>query len=159
MGSNLNDLIIYEIFHEPQKFIQISDSSNEDEESSIFIQKILAKQLQDNNITTVIKKEKNESNLSSTLLQLITSGDIYKKVINIEYNFDKEREAEILYDENEKKKFINSKKLQLSKILNIPINQIYFNNLPEGTFNVDISISTNKSYEELIKKKKDNNKE
>ena len=159
MGSNLNDLIIYEIFHEPQKFIQISDSLNEDEESSIFIQKILAKQLQDNNITTVIKKEKNESNLSSTLLQLIISGDIYKKVINIEYNYDKEREAEILYDENEKKKFINSKKLQLSKILNIPINQIYFGNLREGTNSADVSTSINENCEELIKKIKDNDKE
>jgi len=159
MGSNLNDLIIYEIFHEPQKFIQISNSSNEDEESSLFIQKILAKHLQDNNITTVIKKEKNESNLSSTLLQLIISGDIYKKVINIEYNYDKEREAEILYDENEKKKFINSKKLQLSKILNIPINQIYFGNLREGTNSADVSTSINENCEELIKKIKDNDKE
>jgi len=56
----LKESIIYESFHEPEKFVPISEALNNDKKSSLFIQGLLAKQLQKNNITTVIKKDPNE---------------------------------------------------------------------------------------------------
>ena len=54
------------------------------------------------------------------------------------------------------KKIYNSKK---TKNWNIPINKIYFINSSKESLKADISISLNESYDELLEKIKDNNKE
>ena len=145
MGSNLKESIIYESFHEPEKFVPISEALNNDKKSSLFIQGLLAKQLQKNNITTVIKKDPNEKNISSTLLQLITSGDIFKKVYTIEYNYGSKKNAEILTNEKYKEKFISEKKLLFSQKLKIPENKIYIGNIRHGCVLLDMSTDTDAS--------------
>ena len=67
--------------------------------------------------------------------QLILSGEIFRKVISISYNYDEKKSAEICVDKDKKEKWIKSKKDLYSKLLNIPKENIEIFNIRYGTFN------------------------
>ena len=77
---------------------------------TIFIEGILAKALINNKITVSIEKEKSNEDLALTMLQLLSSGEAFQKIINITYDYGEEKNAKIIIDKIEKENFINTKK-------------------------------------------------
>ena len=72
--------------------------------------------------------------------QLILSGEIFRKVISISYNYDEKKSKEIYVHEDKKENWINSKKDLYSKLLNIPKENIDIFNIRFGSLNSKMSI-------------------
>ena len=156
LGTNIKNKIIYETYNEPDQFIPLKETEKSDPNSTLFIEGILAKALINNNITVAIEKTTKNNDLSLTLLQLISSGEVFQKVINVTYDYGEDRNIEILSNEEEKTKFINLKRKEISTTLNIPIERIELTNLRYGSIKATLII---KDYdldeEDLIKIAKD----
>ena len=94
LGTDIKNKIIYETYHNPENFIPLQEVEKSSENSPLFIKGILSKFLIKNDITVAIKrenqnKEENET-LSKTMIQLISSGEIFKKIMALSYDFDEE---------------------------------------------------------------------
>ena len=74
-----------------------------------------------NNIIVSIEKETSDEKCSLTMLQLLSSGEAFQKVIKVTYDYGDEKNAKIIADQKERENFINLKKKELSLSLNIPI--------------------------------------
>ncbi len=107
LGTDIKNKIIYETYHNPENFIPLQEVEKSSENSPLFIKGILSKFLIKNDISVAIKrenqnKEENET-LSKTMIQLISSGEIFKKIMALSYDFGEEKNANILTNEEEKK--------------------------------------------------------
>ena len=140
LGSDLKNNIIYEISKEPEKFIPLEEAVKSEENTTNFGLGVLAKILNNNGIFTAIEKQSSNDNLSSAMNQLILSGEIFRKVISISYNYDEKKSKEIYVHEDKKENWINSKKDLYSKLLNIPKENIDIFNIRFGSLNSKMSI-------------------
>lgn len=136
LGSNIKEDIIYNVYHNPDKFVSISEIENSEEGSSLFIQGALSTYLNNNDILCVIEKETENENVAHTLLQLITSGEAFRKVIKISYTYGDFEDALILSNEDEKDNFIKMKKKEYSKAFNISEQDIIIADISKGTFTI-----------------------
>ena len=98
LGTNLKNKIIYEAYNEPDKFIPLKETEKANMTETIFVEGILAKTLINNNIIVSIEKETSNKDLSLTMLQLLSSGEAFKKVLNITYDYGEKQNAKILID-------------------------------------------------------------
>ena len=87
---------------------------------TIFIEGILAKALINNKITLSIEKETSNEDLALTMLQLLSSGEAFQKIINITYDYGEEKNVKIITNKKERENFILSKRKEISLALNIP---------------------------------------
>ncbi len=87
---------------------------------TIFIEGILAKALINNKITLSIEKETSNEDLALTMLQLLSSGEAFQKIINITYDYGEEKNVKIITNKKERESFILSKRKEISLALNIP---------------------------------------
>ena len=110
LGTNLKNKIIYEAYNEPDKFIPLKETEKSNMNETTFVEGILAKILIDNKITVSIEKKTSNKDLALTMLQLLSSGEAFQKIINITYDYGEEKNAKIIIDKIEKENFINTKK-------------------------------------------------
>ena len=155
--ENVKNSIIYETFHNPDKFVKKEETENSKEGSTLFIEGALLSILGNNDITCAIEKETKSEKEAKTTLQLITSGEVFRKKISISSDYGEDRNAEILSSEEEKQKFIVQKKKQFSIAFNCPENKILITNLRSGTVHYDFIIQgrepSNKELEKIAKDK------
>ncbi len=69
---------------------------------TLFIEGILAKTLINNNIIVSIEKETSNKDLLLTMLQLLSRGEEFQKIINITYDYGKEKISKIIVNEKER---------------------------------------------------------
>ena len=120
LGTDIKNKIIYETYHNPEKYIPIKEIEKSDEKSSLFVKGILFKFLTKNNITTAIKKKNENENqdkkndlISISMIQLISSGEIFKKVLTLSYDYGEDKNAEILTNKKVQSSFIKQKKKRI----------------------------------------------
>jgi hypothetical protein len=155
-GSNIKNSIIYETYHNPEKFVEKKEVEKSKEGTTLFIEGALFSLLENNDITCAIEKETKKENEAKTTLQLITSGEIFRKKISVSSEYGEEKNAKILSSEQEKQNFISQKKKELSIVFNCPESQILITNLRSGCLKYDfIKEGREPTDEELEKIAKD----
>lgn len=113
LGTDLKNNIIYEISKEPEKFIPLEEAVKSKENTTNFCLGVLAKLLNNNGIFTAIEKQPSNDNLSSAMNQLILSGEIFRKVISISYNYDEKKVQKFVLIKIKKKSGSNQKKIYI----------------------------------------------
>ena len=102
LGTNLKNKKIYETYNEPHKFIPLKETEKADMTETIFIEGILPKTLINNQIIVSIEKETSNKDLSLTMLQLLSSGEEFQKIIKIICDYGKEKNSKIITNEKER---------------------------------------------------------
>ena len=127
----LGDITKKEIFLEkkknPEKFIETSEALKlKEEDEDLFVLGLLSNNLEEIGIETAIEKDitEDKQDAAATCLQYITSGLGLKKKYDLKFDFDEERNNELLYDKNEFEIFKKNLKKKLSKDYNIPEDKI-----------------------------------
>ena len=118
----LSDITKKEIIEEkknnPDKFIKTEEALKcHNKESSVFVMGLLAKHLENNGITTAIEKNINQNDLEegNTTLQFMVNGLGQKTRYNLHFDIGEERNEELLYNEEEQRKFIDKLKKNYQK--------------------------------------------
>ena len=153
-GTILKKEIEEDLALHPDKFVKLDEAIN-NEDKTFLPSAILAKSLNENNkILAVVEKEENKSDIYGIALQFLVNGMAYEKKLVISYDFGKEKNDLIIYDETEQKKFIENESDKLSKILNVPKEYICICNFREGSVKHDVIITQNliKDFQNELKK-------
>ena len=153
-GSNIKEAIIYNVYHNPEKFISKEEIENSEEDSSLFIQGALFSYLNNNDILCAIEKETENENVSHSTLQLITSGEAFRKVIKVSFTYGDFKDALILSDENERQNFIKMKKTEYSKAFNIAEQDIIITDIHKGSYTIKF-LGQDASKDQISQIKKD----
>jgi hypothetical protein len=157
----LSDITKKEIIEEkknnPDKFIKTEEALKCPKESSVFVMGLLAKHLENNGITTAIEKNINQNDLEegNTTLQFMVNGLGQKTRYNLHFDIGEERNEELLYNEEEQRKFIDKLKKKLSKEYKISEDDIIITNPQRGSFQLSVIFKSddfNLSKEDLLKK-------
>ena len=155
LGSTVKNSIIYQTYHHPEKFVKIEEAEKKNEGTTLFVEAALANLLGNNDITCAIEKDTTDEKSAKINLQLISSGEIFRKKITVSFEYGKEENAKILSCENEKEKYISQKKKEYSLVFNCPEDQIIITNLRSGTVHYDFIIQgrepTNNELEKIAK--------
>ena len=151
-GQKIKDNIIYETFNYPEKFIKIEEIQNAKEGSLELIEGSLAQVLSQNNITYAIEKETSDKEQAKLTLQLISSGEAFRKNLKISYTKGDENDVLLFSNENERENFIKEKKKEYSKILNIPEENVIISHMEYGSVNFWLQIKDKNLTEEDLKK-------
>ena len=121
--------------------ITINDALKlENKDKGLFALGLLAYNLENNGIKTIIELNNNNDNgnESTTNLQFISNGLIFKKKYDLHFEFGNKRNNELLTNKNEYEKFKNNLKLKLSKDYNISIDEIIVTYPYKGSFHVQL---------------------
>lgn len=139
-GTILKKEIEEDLQLHPEKFVKIEDVlKNEDED--FLPSAILAKNLADNNILAVVEKDENKSPVYDIALQFLVNGMVNEKKLVLSYDFGKDQNDLIIYDETEQTKFIEKEKDKLSQVLKVPKDYICICNFRKGSVKIDILLS------------------
>ena len=124
----------------PEKFIETSKALQlENEDSGLFALGLISQNLEEIGVETAIEKEENTQNEDSqSSLQFIANGMCEKKKYDLHFEFGKERNEELLDNEEEYKNFKENLKLKLSKDYNIPEDKIVITFPQKGSFHVQV---------------------
>ena len=139
-GTLLKKEIEEELQTNPEKFVEI-DSAIDNDDDKFLPSAVLAKSLQQNQILAVVEKDENKSPIYDIALQFLVNGMAYEKKLVISYDFGKEQNDLIIYDEDEQKKFIAEELEKLSKVLQVPKEYINICNFREGSCKFDVNIN------------------
>lgn len=148
-GTILKKEIEEELKTNPDKFVQI-DSEIKNKDSKFFPSAILAKGMEQNNILAVVEKDPNPSPIYDIALQFLVNGMVNEKKLVVSYDFGKEINDLIIYDEKEQKKFVEKELDKFSQMLGVDKRYINICNFREGSCKFDVQISQN-LVESLIK--------
>ena len=131
---------IEEAIKQPEKLNSNETStSTKDDANGMRLLGLLAQNLEEKGITTVIEKNKNNSDeLSSTSLQFLVNGLIDKPKFVFSFEFGEERNNELLNNEKEQKIFNNKLKKKLSMEYNIPEDKIIIICPEKGSYKVTV---------------------
>ena len=158
LGSTVKNSIIYQTYHHPEKFVKIEEAEKKNEGTTLFVEAALANLLGNNDITCAIEKDTTDEKSAKINLQLISSGEIFRKKITVSFEYGKEENAKILSCENEKEKYISQKKKEYSLVFNCPEDQIIITNLRSGSVKYDFMIKgrepTDYELEKIAKERK-----
>ena len=139
-GTIIKNEIEEELKNTPEKFVEI-DSAIKNEDSKFLPSAILAKNLKGKNILAVVEKESNPSPIYDIALQFLVNGMANEKKFVISYDFGKEQNDLIIYDEDEQKKFVEKELDKFSKVLQVPKECINICNFREGSCKFDVQVS------------------
>jgi len=93
----------------PEKFIPIKEAIKYDKKDPLFCLGLLAQNLEEQGIMTVIEKEEvkteEEKELSISTLDFIANGMINKTKFDLHFDFGEERNEQLLFNEYEQQKF------------------------------------------------------
>ena len=139
-GTILKKEIEEDLQLHPEKFVKI-DKVLKEEDETFLPPAILAKSLMEQNILVVVEKEENQSPIYDTALQFLVNGMANEKKLIISYDYGKEQNDLIIYDETEQKKFIEKERDKLSNVLKVPKEYISICNFREGSVKIDILVN------------------
>ena len=139
-GSITKMEILEEKRNNPDKFIKKSKALNSQKsDPNLFVLGLLSYNLEKLGIVTAIEEENyDELDASITCLQFIINGMIQKKKYDLHFELGKEREEELLNDENEYKKFKTILKRKLCKEYDIPDDKIIVTFPKKGSFRIQV---------------------
>ena len=154
----MKNKIIYETYNYPELFIPLKEAEKAEENTTLFMEGILSKLLINNKISVAIKKDyiKENEKIVLPLVQAISTGDAYKKIITITYDINEKKNPSLLIDEEVQKEFLNNKKKEYSHLLKIPEKDL--NIMKIGFKSYTIEISNYKNLKEKDKEKKEEEK-
>ena len=143
IGSIIEEKIIEEKKENPEKFIPIEEAIEQDnKQDSIFCFGLLAKNLEDHGIMTVIQKEEDkteeEKELSTCTLDFICNGMINKKKYDLHFDFGEERNEQLLLNEYEQNKFKESLKDIISQKYGICKEKLILADPKRGSFQISL---------------------
>ena len=142
-GSITKEEIKEEKKNNPEKFIETSEAlQKENDDPNLFALGLLSTNLQSMGIETAIEKSEednsDEQDAGTTCLQFIVNGLAKKKKYDLHFELGKERNEELLNDENEFEKFKNDLKRKLSKDYHISEDKIIVTFPQKGSFRVQV---------------------
>jgi hypothetical protein len=125
----------------PEKFIPIEEAIEiKDKENSLFCLGLLAQNLEDQGIMTVIEKEEvkteEEKELSIATLDYIANGMINKTKFDLHFDFGEERNEQLLLNEYEQNKFKELLKEKISKKFGISKDNLILTDPQRGSFQI-----------------------
>ena len=115
LGNEIKNSILYDIFNNNSNLLSYEGIKNVTENSVEFIQYALSSYLSNNSTVCVIEKNTSCEEEAKTTLQLIANGDIFKKLINLVYDFGMEENLEILINEEKRKHLYRKEKRGIFK--------------------------------------------
>lgn len=106
MGDIIKDAIIIEKKENPEKFVNINEAIKNEKDDNFAIS-LLAKNLENNGITTAVEKETDEENkdVAATNLQFMINGLSSKQKLDVHFDYGKKKNEQILNDPVEQKNF------------------------------------------------------
>ena len=142
IGSIINENIIEEKEKNPEKFIPINEAIKVEEENPIFCLGLLAKNLENQGIMTVIEKEEvkteEEKELSISTLDFIANGMINKTKFDLHFDFGEERNEQLLFNEYEQKRFKDLIKEKISQKFGISKEKLILADPQRGSFQISL---------------------
>ena len=142
IGSIINENILEEKEKCPEKFIPINEAIEAKKEDPIFCLGLLAKNLENQGIMTVIEKEEvkteEEKELSISTLDFITNGMINKTKFDLHFDFGEERNEQLLFNEYEQNKFKEIIKEKISKEFGISKEKLILADPQRGSFQISL---------------------
>lgn len=141
ISSIIKENIIEEKKNNPEKFIPIEEAMEiEDKKNSLFCLGLLAKNLEDQGIMTVIEKEEvkteEEKELSVATLDFIANGMINKTKFDLHFDFGEERNEQLLLNDYEQNKFKELIKEKISKRFGISKDTLILTDPQRGSFQI-----------------------
>ncbi len=119
LGTDIKNTIIHETKHNSGKFIPIKEAEQ----------------------SKTLRNKNNNDIFSISMIQLISTGKEFKKVITLSFDYDKKTNSKILKNENEQLNFIEKKKKEYSIALKINEDKILLTNIHYDPFSVDLIIN------------------
>ena len=142
MGKITKIEIQEEKMKNPENFIETKKAlESEKKEPELFVLGLLSKNLENIGVETAIQKENkisDDPDADITYLQYIINGYVNKKKYDLHFDFGKERNDEILNDENEYNKFKKRLIKKLSKDYNISEDKIIVTFPQKGSVSVQV---------------------
>ena len=146
MGTIIKDQILYDRQTNPEKYIQIKEAIKTGEKNNpLFIVGLLAQTLENEGITTAIEKEINNKNEeeTSTYLQFLVNGYATKKKYILHFDFEEERNNQLLNNKKEQELFNDKLRKTLAKEYNIKENDIIISFPQKGSYETTIIFKSN----------------
>ena len=146
MGTIIKDQILYDRQTNPEKYIPIKEAIKTGEKNNpLFIIGLLAQTLDDEGITTAIEKEINNKNEeeTSTCLQFLVNGYATKKKYILHFDFEEERNNQLLNNKKEQELFNDKLRKTLAKEYNIKENDIIISFPQKGSYETTIIFKSN----------------
>ena len=126
----------------PENFVETKKAlESEKKEPELFVLGLLSKNLENIGVETAIQKENkisDDPDADITYLQYIINGYVNKKKYDLHFDFGKERNDEILNDENEYNKFKKRLIKKLSRDYNISEDKIIVTFPQKGSVSVQV---------------------
>ena len=142
MGKITKIEIQEEKMKNPENFIETKKAlESEKKEPELFVLGLLSKNLENIGVETAIQKENkisDDPDADITYLQYIINGYVNKKKYDLHFDFGKERNDEILNDENEYNKFKKRLIKKLSRDYNISEDKIIVTFPQKGSVSVQV---------------------
>ena len=143
ISSIIKENIIEEKEKNPEKFIPIQEAiENTDKQSPLFCLGLLAKNLEDQGIMTVIEKDEGkteeEKELSITTLDYLANGMLNETKFDLHFDFGEERNEELLLNEFEQNKFKEIIKTKISERFGISKDSLILTNPQRGSFQMSL---------------------
>ena len=142
-GNEMKTKILEESEKNPDKFIKIDEAIKmEKEDPGLFSLALISKTLKDCGINVLIEKENNINECEKSL-ELLCNGMIYKKKYDFVFDFGDKTNSDILNNKEEYEKFKNKLKKKLSKMYDIPEDEIIITNPQKGSVRVQLIFQSN----------------
>ena len=159
MGTIVKEQIIEEKKLNPKKFLTIEEAvKSENKDTPLFIIGLLAKNLENQGITTAIEKESSnkDDGCATTSLQFLFNGMGTQKKFDFHFDLGSEKNEKLLNDEKEQKKFNEKLKKKLAKEYGISEDEIIVSFPQKGSYKIIVIFKSNDFYnldkEDLLKK-------
>ncbi len=142
IGNVIYENILEEKEKNPEKFIPINEAIKCKKKDPLFCLGLLAQNLEEQGIMTVIEKEEvkteEEKDLSISILDFIANGMINKTKFDLHFDFGEERNEQLLFNEYEQKKFKDLIVEKISKKFIISKENLILTNSQRGSFKISL---------------------
>ena len=142
IGNVIYENILEEKEKNPEKFIPINEAIKCKKKDPFFCLGLLAQNLEEQGIMTVIEKEElkteEEKDLSISILDFIANGMINKTKFDLHFDFGEERNEQLLFNEYEQKKFKDLIVEKISKKFIISKENLILTNPQRGSFKISL---------------------
>ena len=158
LGKAIKEELNEELKQNPDKFVDINQELNSNDESSKFFPSaVLANHLQKEGILTLVEKETKTSAVQDISMNFIINGMINKKKIIVNYDFGPGENHMIIRNNEYRKNFIKKEYDKLSELFKIPKEHIVICNFENDSVQYELLINENfakkdKNYDPFINK-------
>ena len=139
LTENIKASAIYEIYHEPEKFMKKDEIKN-DSSPEFFIQGALSSFLEQKGVQNVIRKNTENENASKMALQLIFNGDAFNQIIHFHYSYGDFNDTFILNNPEQQEQFVQNKKKNFARILGKNEEDIVISKIRKGGLDYDVVV-------------------